>query len=63
MQDRLTALREKVVTSATEALAAIETKAAEDRVKAKADLAKMMSKLKGTGLEAKAKELLASLQG
>jgi hypothetical protein len=61
MQDRVSACKERVVTAAHETLAKIEATAAEDRTKAKSELTRLIAKLKGTGLEAKAKELLASL--
>jgi hypothetical protein len=61
LQDRLASAKEKIVASATEALAKIEAEAAEDKPKAKGDLARLMGKLKGTGLEEKAKSLLATL--
>jgi hypothetical protein len=61
MSARLGACREKVVASAEETLARIEAAAAEDRAKAKSELSKILGKLKGTGLEEKAKALLATL--
>jgi len=49
------------VEAAEKALAAIEEKKAEDAAAAKKDLAALVGRLRGTGLEQKAKDLLATL--
>jgi hypothetical protein len=61
LKTRLEAAKTKVVEEATKALDAIEAAKAEDAAKAKKDLAAISPKLRGTGLEQRAKDLLASL--
>ena len=58
---RLEKAREASVAAATEALEKIEAAKASDPVQAKKDLGALLPKLRGTGLEARAKELLARL--
>ncbi len=61
LRDRLTKAHDDAIAKATEALDAIEKAKADDAVKAKKDLAMMMSRLRGTGLEQRAKDLLAGM--
>jgi hypothetical protein len=61
LKERVKAAKTKVVDAATAALSAIEEKKATDPAAAKKDLATLSGHLKGTGLESKAAELLASL--
>ncbi|MSR75686.1 MAG: hypothetical protein EXS14_09495 [Planctomycetes bacterium] len=56
---KLTEARAAVVSAAESALAAIENSS--DNAKAKKDLLSMLDRLRGTGLEAKAKEILQKL--
>ncbi|MBK6940523.1 MAG: hypothetical protein IPH13_10030 [Planctomycetes bacterium] len=61
LQERATAARDEVVAAATAALDAIETLKASDAAKAKSELSKLNAKLRGTGLEERAKALAAEL--
>lgn len=61
LKDRITKGREAAIAAAAEALDKIEADKATDPVKAKKDLAMMMSRLRGTGLEPRAKDLLAGM--
>ena len=61
LKARMATARDDVVAKATEALDAIEKATADDAVKAKKDLLAMMSRLRGTGLEQRAKDLLAGM--
>jgi hypothetical protein len=61
LKTRLEAAKTKVVEEATKALDAIEAAKAEDPAKAKKDLAALAPKLRGTGLEQRAKDLSATL--
>jgi len=61
LKERLKAAKGKVVEDATAALAAIEEKKDRDAASAKKELSALQPRLKGTGLEEKAKELLATL--
>lgn len=61
LRARVTSAREAAVAAATEALDAIEAAQAEDAAKAKKDLSALLPRLRGTGLEARAKTLLAAL--
>jgi hypothetical protein len=58
---RIDKAREAVIAAATARLDAIEEQAAEDAVAAKRDLDKLALKLRGTGLEQRAKEMAAEL--
>lgn len=60
LQTRLSASRDTVVASAQKRLDEIVAAKESDAAKAKADLGKLVGRLRGTGLEAKAKELLAT---
>lgn len=61
MRDRLGKVKETLVAAATEALDKVEAKKASDAAQAKKDLVALQSKLRGTGLEQRAKDLLATL--
>ena len=61
LRDRIAKGRDAAITAATEALDKIEADKATDAAKAKKDLAMMMSRLRGTGLEQRAKDLLAGM--
>ena len=61
VRERLSKGRDAVIAAATDAVDKIEAAKADDAVKAKKDLAMLMSRLRGTGLEARAKELLAGM--
>lgn len=61
LKARFDAAKAKVVEEAGKALAAVEEKKASDPAAAKKELTTLASRLKGTGLEEKAKELLGSL--
>jgi len=61
LKDRLKASREKVVAAAQAALDKVAEEKDADPAKAKKDLSALVSRLKGTGLEEKAKEILTSL--
>jgi|GEM_PF-1618220 len=61
LRDRITKGRDGAVAAATEALDQIEAGKAEDPVKAKKQLGTLMTRLRGTGLEQRAKGLLAGM--
>jgi hypothetical protein len=61
MQERITAAHDEVVAAASDVLAKIEAAGAEDKARARSELSKIMGRLKGTGLEEKAKTLLDTL--
>ncbi len=61
LRDRIAKGKEAAITAATEALDKIEADKATDAVKAKKDLGMLMSRLRGTGLEQRAKDLLAGM--
>lgn len=61
LKEKLKAAKADVVAAAEKALAAIEEKKATDAAAAKKELAALAGRLRGTGLEEKAKELLATL--
>lgn len=61
LKERVATSREGVVASATQALEAVEATKADDAVKARKDLLALQPRLRGTGLEARAKALLAGL--
>jgi hypothetical protein len=61
LKTRYEADKAKVVEAAEKALAALEEKKAESPDEVKKDLAAMLGKLRGTGLEQRAKDLLATL--
>lgn len=61
LKARFEAAKRAVVDEAEKALAAVEEKKASDPAAAKKELTALATRLKGTGLEEKAKELLASL--
>ena len=61
LRDRIAKGKDAAITAATEALDKIEADKATDAVKAKKDLGMMMSRLRGTGLEQRAKDLLAGM--
>lgn len=61
LRERITKGHDAAVAAATEALDAIEKAKADDAAKAKKDLAMLMSRLRGTGLEQRAKDLLAGM--
>ena len=61
LKDRLKAAKEKVVAAAQAALDKVAEAKDADPAKAKKDLAALVTRLKGTGLEEKAKEILTSL--
>lgn len=60
---RLATVRDQIVTAATAALEEVEKLAGSDAAAAKTQLGKLLPKLKGTGLEAKAQELQKTLKG
>lgn len=60
LRDRMTKAREAAVAAATAALDKIEADKASNPEQAKKDLVALSSRLRGTGLEARAKELLAT---
>ncbi len=60
LKEQLKTAKADVIAAAEKALAAIEEKKASDAAAAKKELATLTTRLRGTGLEAKAKELLAS---
>lgn len=60
---KLEAVRTQIVAAATEALDAVAKLSSSDPATAKGQLAKLLPKLKGTGLEPKAQELQATLKG
>ena len=62
LKDRIAKCREATIAEATEALDDIESDKTVDAVKAKKDLTALLGKLRGTGLEKRAKDLLATLQ-
>jgi hypothetical protein len=62
LRERIAKAREATITGATEALDDIESGKAVDAAKAKKDLTALLAGLRGTGLEKRAKELLATLQ-
>ena len=61
LKEKLATAKSNVVAAAEKALAAIEEKKATDAAAAKKELSTLATRLKGTGLEEKAKELLGSL--
>lgn len=61
LKEQLKTAKANVVAAAEKALAAIEEKKATDAAAAKKELSTLATRLKGTGLEEKAKELLATL--
>jgi len=61
LRDRITKGREAAVAAATTALEEIEAVKAADPVKAKKQLGTLMTRLRGTGLEQRAKDLLAGM--
>lgn len=61
LRARVASAREASIAAATEALDAIEAAQAEDAVQAKKDLSTLLPRLRGTGLEDRAKTLLATL--
>jgi hypothetical protein len=61
LRDRITKGRDAAIAAATDALDKIEAGKADDAVKAKKDLLALASHLHGTGLEQRAKDLLAGM--
>ena len=61
LRERLTKGHDEAVAAATEAFAKIEAAKATDAAQAKKDLVALMGRLRGTGLEQRAKELLAAM--
>jgi len=61
LKARLETAKTKIVDAAKAALDKIEEAKATDPAQAKKDLTALASRLKGTGLETKAKELLATM--
>ncbi|MBK6940524.1 MAG: hypothetical protein IPH13_10035 [Planctomycetes bacterium] len=61
LQERIEKARTDVVAAATAAVDGIDAMKADDPAKAKSELSKLMGKLRGTGLEDRAKELQAEL--
>ena len=61
VRDRIVKAHNDAIAKAAEALDAIEKAKSDDATKAKTDLAMMMSRLRGTGLEQRAKDLLAEM--
>ncbi len=61
LRDRITKGREAAIAAATEALDKIEAGKAVDAVKAKKELGTLMTRLRGTGLEQRAKDLFAGM--
>lgn len=61
LRERIAKARDAAISTATEALDKIEAAKADDAVKAKKDLGALFLRLRGTGLEARAKEMLAGM--